>query len=139
VPWVRIASCNPAELRDPDVPPVFSGYPAADRPAGTPTGTSSRARTRRCTPIRRVLPRARRAAAAGVEFIHTVAVANLYLYPDASTTRGPPLDGTWHNLEASVRATDAPWTVPRSSPPATAARLPEPGSLGSGMSRSCRR
>ncbi len=30
-PWVRIASCNPAELLDPDVPPVFSGYPADDR------------------------------------------------------------------------------------------------------------
>src|SRR6478672_12825349 len=29
-PWVRISSCNPAELKDPDVPPTFSGYPAAD-------------------------------------------------------------------------------------------------------------
>ena len=32
-PWVRIVSCNPAELKDPDVPPTFSGYPAADRSA----------------------------------------------------------------------------------------------------------
>ena len=31
IPWVRIASCNPAEIKDPDVPPLFSGYPAADR------------------------------------------------------------------------------------------------------------
>jgi UDP:flavonoid glycosyltransferase YjiC (YdhE family) len=30
-PWVRIVSCNPAELRDPRVPPVFSGYPTDDR------------------------------------------------------------------------------------------------------------
>src|SRR5438045_5930685 len=30
-PWVRIVSCNPAELKDPAVPPPFSGYPAADR------------------------------------------------------------------------------------------------------------
>src|SRR5918911_5070839 len=30
-PWVRIVSCNPLEIRDPDVPPVFSGYPAGDR------------------------------------------------------------------------------------------------------------
>ncbi len=29
--WVRIVSCNPAELKDPDVPPAFSGYPADDR------------------------------------------------------------------------------------------------------------
>ena len=30
-PWVRIVSCNPAEVKDPSVPPVFSGYAAADR------------------------------------------------------------------------------------------------------------
>src|SRR3954464_13699454 len=30
-PWVRIVSCNPAGVRDADVPPPFSGYPAADR------------------------------------------------------------------------------------------------------------
>ncbi len=27
VPWVRIVSCNPAEVKDPEVPPAFSGYP----------------------------------------------------------------------------------------------------------------
>src|SRR6476620_638130 len=26
-PWARIASCNPLELKDPAIPPVFSGYP----------------------------------------------------------------------------------------------------------------
>ena len=30
-PWVRIVSCNPLELQDPAIPPVFSGYPAGDR------------------------------------------------------------------------------------------------------------
>jgi len=34
-PWVRIMSCNPAEMKDPAVPPVFSGYPSGDR-AGWP-------------------------------------------------------------------------------------------------------
>ena len=29
--WARIVSCNPAEVKDADVPPPFSGYPAADR------------------------------------------------------------------------------------------------------------
>ena len=28
VPWVRIVSCNPLEVRDPDIAPVFSGLPA---------------------------------------------------------------------------------------------------------------
>jgi UDP:flavonoid glycosyltransferase YjiC (YdhE family) len=32
-PWVRIVSCNPAELKDPAVPPFSSGYPVADRSA----------------------------------------------------------------------------------------------------------
>jgi hypothetical protein len=27
----RIVSCNPCELKDPEVPPVFSGYPTDDR------------------------------------------------------------------------------------------------------------
>ena len=30
-PWVRIASCNPLELKDPDLPPTFSGYAIDDR------------------------------------------------------------------------------------------------------------
>ena len=30
-PWVRIVSCNPLELKDPELPPVFSGYPTGDR------------------------------------------------------------------------------------------------------------
>ena len=31
IPWVRTVSCNPAEVKDADVPPPFSGYPVADR------------------------------------------------------------------------------------------------------------
>src|SRR5436305_9085031 len=30
IPWVRIVSCNPLELKDPALPPTFSGYPTAD-------------------------------------------------------------------------------------------------------------
>jgi UDP:flavonoid glycosyltransferase YjiC (YdhE family) len=30
-PWVRIVSCNPLELKDPDLPPVFSGLPTEER------------------------------------------------------------------------------------------------------------
>ena len=32
-PWVRIMSCNPLEMKDPDLPPTFSGYPIDD-PSG---------------------------------------------------------------------------------------------------------
>src|SRR6516162_10119778 len=30
VPFVRIVSCNPLEVKDPGIPPTFSGYTAAD-------------------------------------------------------------------------------------------------------------
>ena len=29
-PWARLLSCNPAEVKDPRVPPFSSGYPVAD-------------------------------------------------------------------------------------------------------------
>src|SRR6059058_4977104 len=33
VPWIRIMSCNPLEMKDPALPPTFSGYPTND-PSG---------------------------------------------------------------------------------------------------------
>ena len=61
-PWVRIVSCNPAEIQDPDVPPVFSGYPAGDK-AGWDEFRAEFRRTHagHARGLRRVLPRARRA------------------------------------------------------------------------------
>jgi UDP:flavonoid glycosyltransferase YjiC (YdhE family) len=41
-PWVRIMSCNPLELRDPALPPPFSGLPATI----AAVGRRSRPRTR---------------------------------------------------------------------------------------------
>jgi MGT family glycosyltransferase len=113
-PWVRIVSCNPAELKDADVPPAFSGYPAADR-----TGWAEyREEYRRvhleqwgafnefC--LERGAP-----ALAELEFVHTSQHANLYLYPaEADYARAAPLDGGWLNLEACVRGTDEAWTPP---------------------------
>ena len=114
VPWVRIASCNPAELRDPDVPPIFSGYPAADR-TGWDAYWEEFARTHGALHAEfDGFCRERGAPPLpALEFIHTSPWANLYLYPDAvDYPRARPLNGTWHNLQASVRATDAPWAVP---------------------------
>src|SRR6266536_3375617 len=39
VPYVRIVSCNPLEVKDPGLPPVFSGY-AADDPSDWQRGTA---------------------------------------------------------------------------------------------------
>ncbi len=113
-PWARVVSCNPAEIKDPDVPPPFSGYPVADRSGWD----AFRARydevhaellgdfdafcTERGAPP---LP-------AG-EFIGESPHLNLWMYPrEADYARANPLGGTWHNLEASVRATDAAWELP---------------------------
>ena len=47
-PFVRIMSCNPLEMKDPDLPPTFSGYPIDDRPGGPRSGRRSSARTATC-------------------------------------------------------------------------------------------
>jgi MGT family glycosyltransferase len=113
-PWVRIVSCNPAEIKDPDVPPPFSGYPAGDRsrwPAYWEAYKKAHAemhadfdafcQERGAPPLPEM------------EFIHESPWLNLYLYPDeADYPRARPLGATWHNLQASVRATDAAWELP---------------------------
>jgi MGT family glycosyltransferase len=47
------------------------------------------------------------------ELIHSSRWLNLYLYPrELDYARSIPIAGTWHNLESSVRGSDAPWSVP---------------------------
>ncbi len=113
-PWVRIASCNPLELKDPDLPPAFSGYAIDDR-----TGWSEfRDEYARCIGqmqaefsefcVERGAP-----PLPAPEFIHESPWLNLYLYPaelDYRRSRG--LAAMWHNLETSVRATDPAWEPP---------------------------
>ena len=113
-PWVRIISCNPVELKDPAVPPVFSGYATADR-AGWDEFRAEYERTHRtmwedCDAFVRAqgadgLP--------DLEFIHESPWLNLYLYPEeADYVRERPLAPTWHRLDTSVRGTDAEWLEP---------------------------
>lgn len=114
VPWVRIVSCNPAEVKDPDVPPVFSGYPAADR-SGWDRFREEYARVIRplhesfsafC--VDRGAPEL-----PPLELVHDSPDLNLWLYPrEVDYPRAEPLAGTWHNLESCVRATDAEWELP---------------------------
>ena len=47
------------------------------------------------------------------EMIHESPWLNLTIYPDElGYPRQRPLGPTWHNLQTSVRATDAPWEPP---------------------------
>jgi MGT family glycosyltransferase len=113
-PWVRIVSCNPAEVKDPLVPPPFSGYPSDER-SGWNAYRAEYART--LGPLHedfdtfcreRGAPRLDR-----LEFVHTSPWLNLLLYPaEVDYPRERPLGETWHNLESSVRATDSEWTLP---------------------------
>ena len=112
-PWVRIVSCNPAELKDPSVPPVFSGYAAGDR-AGWDEFRAEYERTHRA--LWEDFDTFVRAQGADglpeLEFIHESPWLNLYLYPEeADYPRERPLEG-WERLDACVRGTDAEWSEP---------------------------
>jgi MGT family glycosyltransferase len=129
--WVRIVSCNPAEIKDPDVPPTFSGYPATDT-SGWDEFRAEHARTHRDMHADfDAFCRDRGAPALPeLEFVHSSPHLNLYLYPDeVDYARAQPLDGTWHNLQSSVRGTDVPWEPPAGDGPLIYLSL---GSLGSG-------
>jgi MGT family glycosyltransferase len=130
IPWARIVSCNPAELKDPDVPPTFSGYPANDT-TGWSEYRDEYARVHE--PLYAEFDEFCRERGAPplppLEFAHSSEYLNLSLYPaEVDYARVNPLDGTWHNLEASVRTTDAPYEVPQGAEPLVYLSL---GSLGS--------
>src|SRR3954453_6246139 len=99
-PWVRIVSCNPLELKDPELPPPYSGLPIDDR--------SEWERYRAA--YRRVIyemqsdfsefcvERGAPHLPAG-EMIHESPWLNLYLYPkEVDYPRSMRLAPTWHNL-----------------------------------------
>ena len=113
-PWVRIASCNPLELKDPDLPPVFSGYAIDDSSGWNEFRDEYRRRVGQMQEdfsefcVEQGAPRLPE-----LEFIDESPWLNLYLYPaELDYPRSRALPATWHNLETSVRSTDAPWQPP---------------------------
>ena len=133
VPFVRIVSCNPLEIKDEAIPPAFSGYPAANRD-GWQAFRSEYERVHR--PVwaefnawvaeqgAPVLP--------DLEFIHEGAL-NLYIYPElADYRRTRPLGSSWHRLDSSVRQTDEEFVLPEAvAGPGGALIYFSLGSLGS--------
>jgi MGT family glycosyltransferase len=113
-PWVRIASCNPLELKDPELPPTFSGCAIDDRSGWSEfqdecarcVGQMQAEFSEFC--VDHGAPRL-----PGLEFIHESPWLNLYLYPEElDYPRSRALATTWHNLETSVRSTDPAWEPP---------------------------
>lgn len=134
-PWVRIVSCNPLEVKDPGLPPTFSGLPLAD----PGEWDDFRAEYRRTTGelqaefseycVSRGAP-----PLPDGEMIHASEHLNLYLFPDAvDYPRSSPLGPTWHNLQTSVRGTDEAWEAPEAIAEDDGALIyVSLGSLGSG-------
>lgn len=112
-PWVRSVSCNPLELKDPALPPLFSGY-RSDDPTGWDEFREEYRRThadmhadfdafvqeRGAPPLPEL------------EFIHESPWLDLDLYPaEAEYRRTQPLAPTWHRLDTCVRTTDEAFEV----------------------------
>jgi UDP:flavonoid glycosyltransferase YjiC (YdhE family) len=112
-PWVRIASCNPLEIKDPGIAPVFSGYPQDDRSEwpgfwaeydrvlGPQIGAfATWVRERGAPPL-----------PSGRDYIWESPFLNLYVYPEeADYARSRPLGPVWRRLDSSVRGTDETYT-----------------------------
>ncbi|MFL5778994.1 MAG: glycosyltransferase [Chloroflexota bacterium] len=116
-PWVRIVSCNPAELKDAAVPPFSSGYPAGDR-TGWAEFLEEVDRTHRAMwadfdAFCRAHGPGLSYGPHGPDFMPESPWLNLFLYPeDADYFRTAPLAPTWHRLGSSVRDPDEAWELP---------------------------
>lgn len=113
-PWVRIVSCNPLEMPDPNLPPTFSGLPSGERSGWEPfrrryanlhadlyRDFDAFLRDHACPPL------------LSGQFMYESPFLNLYNYPaELDYERSTALGSTWQRLESSVRATDSPFTLP---------------------------
>jgi MGT family glycosyltransferase len=117
-PWVRIMSCNPLEMLDPAIPPVFSGYGDAERDDWESFREEYDRTHGEMWEDFDAFVRAAGAPglvrdALGPRFINESPWLNLYVYPaEAEYDRSVPLAATWHRLDSCVRATDGTYELP---------------------------
>jgi UDP:flavonoid glycosyltransferase YjiC (YdhE family) len=118
LPWVRIVSCNPLELKDTQLPPFSSGYPVAGR-SGWGEFLAEVRRTH-ADMWRDFNAFCRENGDPGLgygelgpEFIGESPYLNLYSYPaEADYARARPLGPTWHRLDSTVREPEATYELP---------------------------
>jgi UDP:flavonoid glycosyltransferase YjiC (YdhE family) len=116
-PWVRIVSCNPAEIKDAAIAPFSSGYPVSDR-RDWPAFLEEVERTHRgmwedFAAFSHEHGSSLTYGPLGPDFMPESPWLNLYLYPaEADYRRDRPLGGNWQRLDSSVRAPEAEWTLP---------------------------
>jgi MGT family glycosyltransferase len=113
-PWARIASCNPAEMKDHLVPPPFSGLPSRNATGWDDFWGAYRNAHAEIHAEFSEFCQVRGAPALRTDdFIHESPWLNLYLYPEEiDYERARALGPHWHNLGACVRGTDAAWELP---------------------------
>lgn len=112
--WARIVSCNPLEIQDTGIPPVFSGYPTNDR-GGWDAFRAAYLRTHAGLHAAFSELCVERGAPALPEgaFIHTSDELNLYVYPEEiDYARHVPLGPSWHRLDSCVRDAGATFELP---------------------------
>jgi MGT family glycosyltransferase len=113
-PWARIVSCNPLEIRDPAVPPVFSGYPAGDQSGWDEFSAEYERATADLHGAFAAFCRRR----GGVElpsgeFMPESPWLNLYVYPASiDYGRSGALGPAWHRLDSCVRAVEGTFEIP---------------------------
>jgi MGT family glycosyltransferase len=107
VPFVRIVSCNPLELKGPGVAPVFSGYPADDRRGwGAFRAEYERTHRRLWQEFSAWVVEQGAPPLPDLEFVPEGDL-NLYVYPEElDYVADRPLGPTWHRVESSVRQTE---------------------------------
>jgi MGT family glycosyltransferase len=112
-PWTRVVSANPLELPDPDIAPVFSGYPADDRSGWD----DFRAEYRRVTgPLLERYNAFHQACGAAPlpdnGFQYESPYLNLYMFPaELDYPRLRPFGPTWHRIDTSTRNSDGAFDV----------------------------
>ena len=104
-PWARIVSCNPLEVKDARIPPVFSGYPAGDRTGWDEFRAEyARAIAELHGEFSAFCEERGAPALRDEEFVHESDWLNLYVYPgEVDYERSTPLASTWHRLDTCVR------------------------------------
>ncbi len=114
VPYVRIVSCNPLEMRGPDLPPVFSGYAIDDR-SDWDEFSAEYAATHEdmWRQYNDWVMSCGAPSLAPLDFVHVSEHLNLYTYPEIiDYTARRPLGPTWTRVDSSVRGTDASLELP---------------------------
>ncbi|HEY5434859.1 MAG TPA: nucleotide disphospho-sugar-binding domain-containing protein [Candidatus Limnocylindrales bacterium] len=117
-PWVRLLSCNPAEIKDPLIAPFSSGYPAADRTQWPAFLDEVRRTHGDMWANFDAFCRDNGAGgltwgANGPDFMHESPYLNIYSYPaEADYERASALGPTWHQVDSTVRAADTTWELP---------------------------